>query len=650
MKQKSFKQKVAEFFQTKGFETKEKRDLMSVEELNTFAAEFKTEFGIDLDTGLTQASAEKPEDTQAAAAIIARANDILAAETDDAGDDDGEDGASASEARTTLLSTMDNLIQLVGKQKETIKTLGAVAEPHKPKRIMPAKVALVGMGNSKTHLFGVEAPLFDLSKPWNMIAARRQPLEVLAAQGVVTGAWKNHGSAFKAEFATYAESFLTRINEHFTNNTLSLLDVDQKTLAAEMDFTGFDSTGWGEQFVLRRQDALISYIRSLRSITEVFPVRFGVQDKMAMTNAFLSDISAAWQSGKVFKGGYSVEPILAEVFDAMIKHKFENMKALEREYIGYLNREGSFPIKWSMVEWLMARMSEKALNEQNDRRIHGFRVTPATGTAGHSRYASDGLIRKITKFVRDGYLARETDLNMYTSSTILAYVDSFVEKVNQIVPSLQGYYLYINEKHIPWFLRAYETANGTKLDFTGAKLEVKNYGLSGIKAVPNMGNNCTMFITLDENIEFYENVPGEMLGFYFEQDFDELLVMSTWKEGVGAYLVGKKNGTKADQFIFVNDPVTALIADATTADATVNNTFKSIANTGATVFTDFVGKSEGVLYTLTCGSATNATKTAKAALLSNIDAWIPTAVGDYLEVYWNATTSKYVEYGRKVTA
>ena len=105
-----------------------------------------------------------------------------------------------------------------------------------------------------------------------------------------------------------------------------------------------------------------------------------------------------------------------------------------------------------------------------------------------------------------------------------------------------------------------------------------------------------------------------------------------------------------DQYIFINDPVTELVADATTADAKVNNYFRSIANTAATTFTDFTNKQEGVVYRIECGSATFPTKTAKSALLSNVDAYIPTAVGDYLEVYWDATTSKYVEVGRKVTA
>jgi hypothetical protein len=304
-----------------------------------------------------------------------------------------------------------------------------------------------------------------------------------------------------------------------------------------------------------------------------------------------------------------------------------------------------------MVEWLMAQTLAKLLNEQNERRIRGRQIDPIATEAGHHMFASNGILAQLAQYCVDGYLQRETDLNTYTSSTIYAMADAFVERINQLIPTLAGYVLYINDKHIPWFLKDYETQFGVKLDYKGAKLEVKHFPLDGIIGVPNMGNSCQMFITMPGNLEFYEMAAGEMAAFYFQQDLDELLVMSTWKEGVGAYMVGKKNGEKKDQFIFLNDPFTALAADATTANATVNSYFKTVANASAApVFTDFTGASEGVVYKLVCGSATYATKTAKTNKFSNVDAWVPTAVGDYLEVYWNATTSKFVEVGRKVTA
>jgi len=636
------------FLQGKGYETKEARESMTHDQFVTLSADFTTEFGKDFPTAMAEAETLAQGESERVA-LLARINTVFQAEASTPVIEGENPPAPAAEAtaidQPSVLAGVDKLITMVNDQKAQIALLSQETETPKPSKVKAKIIAINSGASNEKYLFGIEAPMFDRSKPWNQVAASKIPLEVLAANGAsgLSAGWKGYEKAFRAEVEAYGESLANRINQLQAENGLANLKM------AEIDFTGFDGTGWGESYIVRRQDALISYLRTLPSVTALFAVRYGVQDKMEMTNSFLTDFSQAWQTGRVFKGGHSVEPMLAEVFDVMLKHKFTEMKKLEREYIGYLNRENSFPIKWSMVEWLMAETLKKLLNEQNERRIQGRQIAPTAGTAGHHLFGSNGLIAQLTKYVTDGYLTREADLNTYTASTIYAYVDTFVERINQLIPSLSGYVLHINSKHIPWYLKGYEAANGTKLDYNGAKLEIKNYSLDSIIGVPNMGNSCLMFITMPGNIEFYEMAAGEMAAFYFQQDLDELLVMSTWKEGVGAYMVGKKNGAKKDQFIFLNDPFTALIAGATTADASVNNTFKTIANAGATVFTDFVGASEGVVYKLICGATANATSTAKAAKLSDVNVWTPTAVGDFLEVSWNATTGKFVEVSRKVT-
>lgn len=669
-------QSVFDFFKTKGFETKEKRTGMTAEQFATFSADFKKEFEVELAEALETAAAENNEEDTRMAEIMDKAEMLLGSKkkaTDEkkedeetASEDEEEENASddeeekdekktakktskktASTNQSGLMLLAEKLIGLAEDQKQQIETLAATRENPNPKKV-GAKVVMIGGGaHTDKYLFGIEAPMFERTKPWNQVAAMKRPLETLAAQGMgVKAKWADYESDFKAEVKNYGASLADRIAQLQDGNQLQSLTL------AEMDFTGFDNTGWGEQYIVRRQDALIAYLRTLPSVTSIFPVRYGVQDKMVMTNSFLTDFSSAWQSGKVWKGGYSVEPVMAEVFDVMMKHKFENMKQLEREYIGYLNREGSFPIKWSMVEWLMAQILTKLLNEQNERRIRGRRINPTTGTAGHHMFASNGLIYQLLfKYTADGFLQKSTAYKTYTSSTIVAYVEGWVEELNQALPSLQGLTMYINEKHIPWYLKNYESTYGLKLDYDGAKLTVKHYPFDSIVGVPNMGNSCFMFITMPGNVEFYELQAGEMAGVYFQQDLDELLTMSTWKEGVGAYMIGKKNGTAlTDQYIFINDPVTELAAGATAANANVNTYFRTVANVAATEFLDFTNKQAGVVYRLECGNATNATATTKALLFSNVKAWTPTAVGDFLEVYWDATASKYVEVGRKVTA
>ena len=120
-------------------------------------------------------------------------------------------------------------------------------------------------------------------------------------------------------------------------------------------------------------------------------------------------------------------------------------------------------------------------------------------------------------------------------------------------------------------------------------------------------------------------------------------------------------GAKGDrQIIFMNWPAKALAASATKCDAADGIIFTTASNPtgtgdqGADVkvyITDIDNAVEGVVYHIVCGGATNPTEIAKSDKFSTIaSAWQPTAVGDYIDVYYDATASKFYEVGRKVTA
>lgn len=547
------------------------------------------------------------------------------------------------------------------KLEAQLKQMGEEKEKTEVKK-MQAKMNIVpvtGGAHTEKYVFGIEAPLFAKEKVWNAVAAARQPLDIIAAQLGFDPDWRTHKEAFMSEITNYGVSIAKRIGQLQAEGKLSSISMQS------IDFTGFDSTGWGEEYVVRRQDALIAYIRTLNKVTKIFGVRYGVQHKEILTNSFLTNFSAAYQSGHYFKGKTSVQPIEAMVNDLMIKHKFSDLKALEKEYIGYLNREGSDPMKWTWIEWVVARILEVAINEQEERRVLGRRVTPTAGTLGHHLHGSNGILETLWGWAREFRLKPFSGYT-YTSSTILTTTKSFVESVYGKLPSLAGMTLYINEKHIPWYTAAYRTAFGAQFDFTGGKLAVMDYPDVKIKGIPNMGNSCMMILTADGNIEFSEDKPGEMAKMYMQRDLEELIVASYWKEGVVAYMVGKKFADAAtlatddyqNQYIFFTDDTIALAADATTCDGTKGIRFSTVNNAAATTITDISSAKPGVVYRITCGGTTNASKTAKSNKFSLVDAWVPTAVGDYLEVYLyqnldnSADTSngKFVEVSRQVTA
>lgn len=540
-----------------------------------------------------------------------------------------------------------DVVQAINDLKEKVKTLETSTEDDKGKKVPPPAIVIpinAGLGHTTDkHLFGIEHPIFAMDKPWNQMAAKKQP---------IGNDWGRHESKFKDEFEGYAKSFADRIAQLQDDGTLGTIKME------DIDFSGFTGTGWGEDYIVRRQDALIAYLRDLPSVTSIFPVRYGVQDKMVMTNSFLTDFSQAYQSGEVWKGKHEVEPELAQVNDVMFKHQFTNLKNLEKEYIGYLNREGSDPMKWSFIEWIMMQTLRKLHNEQEERRVLGYRIEPTTDVAGHHMFGSNGVIRTLYKYTEDFKLLPFDTMSKYTSSTILTFVNALVEAVNGIVPSLRGMRLYMNEKHVPWYLAAYRKEYGTDLDFKGSMLEVKNYSIDGIVPVPNMGNSYLMWITMPGNIELYEDKAGEMAAFYFERRLENLVAASWWKEGSGAYMSGRKYADLAaleaskrkNQYIFLTDPFVELAADATTADGSLDNRFKTVANSGATAITDITNAEEGVVYRIEIGSATNPSNIAKSGKFSEISAaWTPTAVGDYLEVYYRASDGKFIEVRRNVT-
>jgi hypothetical protein len=535
--------------------------------------------------------------------------------------------------------------EVIRQMQATIEVLSSEPDNAGGATIRAGKVVPINSGvSSASHLFGIEHDLFARRKPWNEMAATRQP---------ITQKWDRLETQLMGELTGYAQTLAERINNLTQSGEI-------ENVMTAVDFSGFSGSGWGEQYITRRQDAMIGYLKNLPTVADIFPVQYGVQDRQEMTNHFLSDFSQAYQKGEIWKGKHEVEPELAQVFDVMFKHQFTELKKLEREYLGYLNREGSSPIKWNFVEWLMVETLQKLHNEREERRVLGYRIDPTENEPGHYMYAADGIVRKLRLYRESFQVQPFVDFGMYTQADILTYVEGFVEAVNKLVPSLRGHGLYMNEKHIPWYLAAYRHQYGTDMDYKDNKLDVKSYQVDHIIGVPNMGNLQLMWITQVGNLELYELQPGEMANFYFERRLENLIAASWWKEGVGAYRSGRKYANAAalaaskykDQFIFLNHPVSELAAGATTVNGLLNDTFVTAANAGATAITDITNAKEGKVFKIECGSATNATTIAKSGKFSEITAhWVPTAVGDFLEVYFvGGETNKFIEVRRKVTA
>jgi len=583
---------------------------------------------------------------------------VAALESDE---EDPDDSTDKPEAQTNL---PDAVAKLKKKNEDLAKDnqdkdakiikLGAVVEKDDPKTIK-VDISAFNRQHSKTHLFGIESDFFSLNKRWNaiMVNPKMAKMDDLSAAD---------DKRVFAEFQKETEAFGASLAKRY-KHLQSIGALPKKGAAFTQTYSDLASTDLGSQFVVLRQDALIARIQELPNVYDIFPRRFGIQDRELMTNAFFGEFSQAFQTGAVYKGSMELQAEIGYVDDSMFKTLFESMKWLERQYIGYLNQEGSDPMKWSLIEWTILQIAIKLTMEQYERRILGIYVKPVATEAGHYLHASTGFIYSLLRYVHEGKLQPFTEAGFAaydnTGTSMVDFVVAMYDKIKSVTKNFQENQnvMLLNANHKYWYRSQVRSKFGLQQDFTGPiDTLVPDTGLS-IVWVPNMGQIKLAVVTKPGNFQALENLPGEMLAIQFQADMESYKAWSTWKEGFSATFVGKKFTTPAllldnlfdMQEVFMNQFSTDLADGATTADATVNFWFKTAANTGATVLTDFTGAVGGVAYILENGSETNDTTVTKENKFSEIvSTYTPTKVGDYLMVVYDTTAAKFFELERCV--
>jgi hypothetical protein len=561
----------------------------------------------------------------------------------------GQEGNGSGNQSQATAASLSRLAKSVG---DLVTRMSSSAAPDRPVHTASGGVlALCGPGTTKTHLFGIEHPMFSMSKRWNRITAA-------PGYAMTNAMTENDSKDFFAAVGNYASSLQQRFAYLQANGML-----DAEKLAAgefSTNYQGVDDTKVGDQYVIRRQDALIARVLKKRDLTQHFPVRYGIQDRDLVFNAFFDSVSQSWQEGRVFKGGMKIENEMGHVDDAMIKLQFGPMKKLERIYIGYLNKEGSDPIKWTQIEFAVLNSLETAQVEQNKRRMRGIYVKPEQGVPGHYLNASTGILYTLLRYYHENKFLLHDDASYrsYTKADMLSAVKEYVSDVIASCTEdmdLDNHVLYLNAMHKTWWIENIRSEYGKETDFTGPNsyANVVPDTNTHIIWLPYLGQIPFMFLHIPGNLQFLEFLPGEMLALKVKEDMEEVLGWSVWKEGTAAAFVGRKFSTRAAlvankyefQQIFMNKFCVAVDANATTIDATKGFWQETGANTAATVITDITGAKEGVVYVIECGNTTNASKIAKAGNFDGIEAWTPTAVGDYIMLI-KLSTGKFAELER----
>jgi len=630
---KTFKEKLTAVMRALGFADKARKGELKKEEMEEIVLKYneanKSDFYADM-----KADQEQAKKAAALDSVMNYLSELPSDESQDEGktEDEKKKPADVTASIKSLVEKNSELEKENKDNKEKIESLSKKIEKDSPKH---EKVKVSGF--SKLHTdkfaFGVENALFSLDKRWNKLVVN--PKLALTSEPSV-----EEEKSFQTEVNAFGRSLASRYQFLKDNNMLN----PQKLMGAtEFDMTMVE-TELGNYYMVRRQDALIAQLLSLPNIYDFFPRRYGIQDMDVINNVLFTEVSQGWQKGRVFKGSANIQPERGHVTDGSIKLQFEPLVDLERNYLGYLNTEGSDPIKWGMIEWYSLNILKVAVTEQTERRIMGCEVEPETGVAGKSINISTGIFHTIIRYYHRNsmLLFDDNTLSTYDSTTMLDTVQAFLDQFLSVKGKQRKdeFTLVLNLEHQPWWIKNIRAEYGKDTDFTGPKVNVvPDYNIP-IYWCAGMGNNTFMLLTKAGNLQCLENKPGEMLALKFETDFEDVLCRSRWKEGSSAAFVGPKFSTltalKANNYkmqqIFMNHPATVLGDEVVALDGSSNFWFMTQANTSAKKIVDLpTGGEEGQVYIIECGNTTFPQSIDKALKYADLTAaWTPTAVGDYL--------------------
>lgn len=603
----------------------------TVEEFNSIVAEYGKKYQTTLKDDLKAEEKAKKSDEQQAEmqAMLNSIQQVVAT----------INPAAESTEQPRQDATLASILESLNGIRADFKALGERPEIDQPEQtVTVSPVSINGFGSTPQYLFGVEHPMFSMEKRWNKIAANPR-----AASALPEVDEQVDGVEFHKAACAYAKTLKERYQFLQENKMLDARALSEGKYAT--NYGGVDNAGLGNQFVVLRQDAIIARVLEKRDLTQFFPVQYGIQDRGLIFNAFFDEVSQAYQSGETFKGGMKIENQMGYVDDSMIKIEWGPMKELERKYIGYLNKEGSDPIKWTMIEYQLLNTLLNAQAEQSKRRMRGIYVKPEKGVAGSYLNAGTGLLYTLLRYVHQYDIKPHADAayRSYTQATMLSAVQEFVADVTASVTEdmeLDKHCLYLNRNHQSWWIKNVRSTYGKDTDFAGpmGALNVVPDTTVQIIWLPYLGQLPFMMMHEPGNILFLEYVPGEMLAVKMQEQMEQVRAWSTWKEGCSATFTGRRFDTREKmeenayewQQIFIN-LFAATIVDKidgkagfwhVTGDSTTQDTYTEIANAKA-----------GVAYCIEAGVATHLPKVAKSGKFGKISAaFTATAVGDYLMV------------------
>lgn len=416
----------------------------------------------------------------------------------------------------------------------------------------------------------------------------------------------------------------------------------------------------GEFYRQGQDKAIASMVAALPGVSNIFPTESGIIDREVITNLFMGEFSQSDNSGsdfsKVVKGKYEILPEEVRMYDVMLAHEFKDLKKVEKTWIaGLLKSDGSSSIKMSFIQYLLTETAKVLNNEKNRRAVQGRRKDPIVDVPGLAMEASDGVYAWLDKKIINNQV-KTFELGEITAANIGEKIYEGTKSIPQELIDTGMLALYLPTTMVVEYHKYNETHYALNQDYKADIMYVKEYPQVKIVPVPNPGAHRRLIWSFENNLKTLENVPGEMLNFRVIVKEWSVSVVSQWKEGFGAPLVGKKFERVQDmdylhQFVFASDKDLAsstflnMEQDTTTPSALFHSSLVSVANTALKTITNVTDVAVGGIITLKNGSDTYGIQIINSGNFSLLaTAWTP-SVGDTITLVKRAD-GKFIELSR----
>ena len=312
-------------------------------------------------------------------------------------------------------------------------------EPKKPVVVGAMKRANVfGGPHTATHLYGIEHELYSREKFYNQLTGASAVNESPRGEEV---------QMVQRDFLKMAGIVSQRLAQ--LREAGALASLTMASLHGEGQINMVPPTSELGEYLVRRTDAIIAYFKEVPSVRgTIFPVHSNVQNAEVAISAIVGELSQGYREGRIFKGGMQFTPDKYKVDDLMFKFNFVDLVRLEKEYIGWLNRnEGSAIIKWTFIEWVLVHYGTQLIKEQSIRNVIGVRVPQQNVKANPSNLSADGALRAITRAIRQYRVLPFESIGTYDADTMLDTVEAFADEVVKAHGGLDDLKISLNKRH-----------------------------------------------------------------------------------------------------------------------------------------------------------------------------------------------------------